>query len=156
MLAEMKDSLSELGVDSVTSYSWNDGTWNRINDETKQELVYPEWGNIWLGIQDHYRDAAKEIGATFFSNLTVGWDANARYPKKECQRVVRNSNLPDFERLARSVKLWTDVNIESPMPKLITVNSWNEWAEGSYLEPDTHFKFDYLDAIRRVFGPNEK
>ena len=151
MLAEMKDSLSELGVDSVTSYNWNDGTWDRINDETKQELVYPEWGNAWLGIQDHYRDAAKKIGATFFPNLTIGWDTNARYPKTELRRIVRNSNPADFERFAHSVKSWVDANIESTMPKLITVNSWNEWTEGSYLEPDDHFGYRYLNAVRNIF-----
>ena len=39
------------------------------------------------------------------------------------------------------------------VPKLITINSWNEWTEGSYLEPDQHFGFGYLEAIRRVFCP---
>lgn len=156
MLTEMKDSLSGLGVDSVTSYSWNDGTWDRINDKTRPELVYPKWGEMWLGIQDGYRDAAKGIGATFFPNLTIGWDTNARYPANEVRRIVRNSNPVDFERFARCIKSWTDSNMEAPMPKLITVNSWNEWTEGSYLEPDTHFKFGYLDAVRRVFVSDGK
>ena len=36
-------------------------------------------------------------------------------------------------------------------PKLITVNSWNEWTEGSYLEPDTKWGFGYLEAVKKVF-----
>lgn len=28
--------------------------------------------------------------------------------------------------------------------------AWNEWGEGSYLEPDTEFKFEYLEAIKRI------
>ena len=41
-----------------------------------------------------------------------------------------------------------------PAP-LITVNSWNEWTEGSYLLPDDLYGYGYLEAIRRVFLEEE-
>jgi hypothetical protein len=34
---------------------------------------------------------------------------------------------------------------------LITLNSWNEWTETSYLEPDDLYGYGYLEAVRRVF-----
>ena len=36
------------------------------------------------------------------------------------------------------------------MPKLITVNSWNEWTEGSYLEPDTGKGFSAMEIKKRI------
>jgi Glycosyltransferase WbsX len=36
--------------------------------------------------------------------------------------------------------------------RVLTVNSWNEWTEGSYIEPDTVHGTKYLEAIRDVFG----
>ena len=36
-------------------------------------------------------------------------------------------------------------------PKILTINAWNEWTEGSYLEPDTVHGMSYLNAIRNVF-----
>ena len=32
------------------------------------------------------------------------------------------------------------------------VNCWNEWTEGSYLEPDTVHEMQYLQAVKDVFG----
>ena len=95
---------------------------------------------------------AKALGAVYFPNLTVGWDTNARYPMTETRRIVRNSNPVDFECFARHVKSWADANIPANMPKLITVNSWNEWTEGTYLEPDDRFGYGYLNALWNVFG----
>ena len=49
--------------------------------------------------------------------------------------------------LACSKRLWHNPD----QPPLITINAWNEWAEGSYLEPDTEFKYGFLKAVKRVF-----
>ncbi|MEA2068441.1 MAG: glycoside hydrolase family 99-like domain-containing protein, partial [Verrucomicrobiota bacterium] len=38
----------------------------------------------------------------------------------------------------------------------VTINAWNEWTEGSYLEPDTKNGMGYLEAIRDVFGTKKK
>ena len=138
----MREGLVALKVDSTTSYNWTDNTWDRMNDETQPELDYGEWGE---------QKALKEIGMTYFPNLSVGWDTNARYPKSETRRIVRNSSPEKFERFARRVKAWADANLQEPLPKLITVNSWNEWTEGAYLEPDDRFGYGYLEALRKVF-----
>ncbi len=36
-------------------------------------------------------------------------------------------------------------------PKIIYINAWNEWVEGSYLLPDKLNGFGYLEAVRKVF-----
>jgi hypothetical protein len=43
-----------------------------------------------------------------------------------------------------------------PKHKILTINSWNEWTEGSYLEPDTRNKYEYLNQISKVFGKPQK
>ncbi|WP_300285443.1 glycoside hydrolase family 99-like domain-containing protein, partial [uncultured Alistipes sp.] len=36
-------------------------------------------------------------------------------------------------------------------PRILNINSWNEWTEGSYIEPDTVNGTGYLEAVRAVF-----
>jgi len=36
--------------------------------------------------------------------------------------------------------------------KLITINAWNEWVEGSYLLPDMQNGFGYLKAVKEVMS----
>lgn len=47
---------------------------------------------------------------------------------------------------------YTHPNLKVP---LITVNSWNEWTETSYLQPDNVYGYGYLEAIKRVFVEEE-
>lgn len=45
-----------------------------------------------------------------------------------------------------------DARAPKAQPKILSINAWNEWTEGSYLEPDVVNGYAYLEAIRRVFG----
>ena len=57
-----------------------------------------------------------------------------------------------FEKALRDVKDWCDRNTPAGYPKLISVNAWNEWIEGSYLEPDEKYGMGYLEAIHKVMN----
>ncbi len=37
---------------------------------------------------------------------------------------------------------------------LLFINAWNEWAEGTYLEPDKKLKFQYLEAVEKALRNN--
>ncbi len=41
---------------------------------------------------------------------------------------------------------------ERDLRKFVTVEAWNEWLEGSYVEPSTQWGTSYLEAIRDIFG----
>ena len=139
-------------TDSMTIYNWLYRSWGRVNDKTKPMLTYHEWGEMALESFDVAKKAVEAHGAVYFPHISVGWDTNARYPKGAERPFVKGSNPQDFERFARATREWADRNIPAGQPRLITVNSWNEWTEGTYLEPDSTFGYGYLNALWRVFG----
>ena len=131
-----------LGIDSATIYNfvhWADPAGNPD---------YADWAKRGAG----RFDAAKGMGfKMYFPHASAGWDTNPRFPKGSVQPTVMNSTPAKFEEALRRARDWSDRNTPSGAPHLITVNSWNEWTEGSYLEPDTINGFGYLEAVRRVF-----
>lgn len=145
------DLPQDLGIDSLTLYNWTYRCPEMFPEKVEDEVDYETWGRLSLKNLDAARKLAEGLGIVFYPNLTCGWDTNARYPVTNRTPVVHNCNPASFERMAKSVRDWADRNLPPNAPRLITVNSWNEWTEGSYLEPDDRFGFGYLDALKRVF-----
>jgi Glycosyltransferase WbsX len=55
-----------------------------------------------------------------------------------------------FEAALREARSYLDRNPSAK--RILTLNAWNEWTEGSYLEPDTVNGMSYLGAIKQVFN----
>lgn len=84
-----------------------------------------------------------------FPCVSIGWDDTPRFPAKGIKDVVHYNNTPEsFAMLLLKAKEYADSHPEQP--RLITINAWNEWVEGSYLLPDMQHGFGYLEAVKEV------
>jgi len=62
---------------------------------------------------------------------------------------VLGGNTPErFKDALHALKQFLD----SRHQRILNINAWNEWTEGSYLEPDTVNGLRYLEAVKEVFG----
>jgi hypothetical protein len=76
------------------------------------------------------------------------WDNT---PRKGRKGLVLADSTPELfeEHLKDAVSALGDRDDDH---KLVFVKSWNEWAEGNHLEPDTKWGLQYLQALKRVVG----
>ena len=67
--------------------------------------------------------------------------------------MVENNTPENFKSACEKIKALTDDSMKKGIMKapFITVNSWNEWTETSYLQPDDLYGYGYLEAIKEVF-----
>jgi Glycosyltransferase WbsX len=62
---------------------------------------------------------------------------------------VRNNTPAQVQQALERAKAYVDHHPDQA--PLVTINSWNEWTETSYLQPDDLYGYGYLEAVRRVF-----
>ena len=150
--AELLDFLS---FTSTTSYVWI----HHVGLDKFPETEYQEVQDKYFSYCDQY---VKTIKQPYYPNVTMGWDATPRCSQKvsfgnlgyPCMAIMKNNTPENFRNALQISKDWIGKNLKSN--KILTINSWNEWTEGSMLEPEREFGYSYLEAIKSVFGAKTK
>lgn len=65
--------------------------------------------------------------------------------------ILQGSSPEEFERWLKFAAEETNARF-SGEERLLFINAWNEWAEGTHLEPDQRWGRRYLESIRNVLG----
>ncbi len=149
---DLKTLLERLHVDTTTSYVW-------IHHAELSKFPVTEYDELATAYETYRSTAAEELGKPYFPNVSVGWDASPRACQSDIYTkatypfmpVVQGNTPGRFGEALCSAKEFLDSST-GLKTKLLTINSWNEWTEGSYLEPDVEHQSAYLDQIREVFG----
>ena len=133
------DAVRLLGFDSISHYQFVHFVplWKNKSYDDMFDIVDREWAEI-----------DKNSTAVYYPHVSVGWNNDPRF--RTTERGTLTDNTPEnIEKMLRKAKKYLDDHPDRA--RLITVNSWNEWTESSYLEPDTKYGYGYLDAIKKVF-----
>ncbi|MCA9430825.1 MAG: glycoside hydrolase family 99-like domain-containing protein, partial [Candidatus Omnitrophica bacterium] len=142
--------IHELGFDSVTSYVW-------VHHVPLNEFPLTPYRTVFEKYMDYCHRAGTKYDLPYYPNATVGWDSsprtdqegqfiNAGYPYTP---IMSGSTPEAFEESLFALRDYLETQPRDQ--RILTVNSWNEWTEGSYLEPDTRHGMKYLEAIQTVF-----
>jgi hypothetical protein len=145
---------SMLGLDSVTSYVWM----HYLGLETFPATDYRQ---VLTKVLQKWRRFEREFPVVYYPNVTMGWDTSPRTVQSDKYMnggypymPILSGNTPvAFQEALLQVK--TFLERRPPSERIVTINAWNEWTEGSYLEPDGVHGMAYLAAIKEAFYGDE-
>lgn len=86
---------------------------------------------------------------TWFRGAMLSWDNTAR--RKVSSNIFYNSSPEEYEKWLIGLVDYTR-KFNSEENQLIFINAWNEWAEGTHLEPDQKYGHAYLKATQRALN----
>ena len=131
--------------DAFTGYSYAGLTtrtpWSRPGSAPYSEMV-----ELLPSYWREMHAAAKP----FLTSTQAGWDNLPRthghgHPQHRWART--NNTIALFEQTLSEGK----AQVKPDFPFFL-IEAWNEWGEGSYIEPSKKFGFGHMEAIRRVFA----
>jgi hypothetical protein len=81
-----------------------------------------------------------------FPTVYPNWDNT---PRSSYNGYVLLNSSPELFRIHMQEAV-DQVIGRAPEKRIVFIKSWNEWAEGNYLEPDQQFGTAYLQVIREI------
>jgi hypothetical protein len=148
--ADTPKLIKDLGFDSVTSYVWI------------HHVGLPQLQTDYNFVRDAYfkywESTESQFSVPYYPNVTMGWDSSPRADQRDKFENVGypfmntiSGNTP--ERFQEALEMTKNRLLQKKGgPRILNINCWNEWTEGSYLEPDKVNGMKYLEAVKAVFG----
>ncbi len=81
-----------------------------------------------------------------YPSIFPNWDHSPRSGRSG--HIFINSNPRVFKKHVKEIL--ESVRHKKPEQQIIFIRSWNEWAEGNYMEPDLKFGRGYLEALKEA------
>lgn len=109
------------------------------------------YAELDLGYQDHWQWMAENASGLYIVPMTSGWDKRAWGGSKDPMHDNSVSTQIEFGRHLQSAREFMNRNPERTQ-SMGVICCWNEFGEGSYIEPTKMHGFRYLEEVKRVFG----
>lgn len=132
-----KNTIEKMGFSSITHYQFTHFT-----------NVARDYADILVDVKLEWDYIEKEYDIPYFPHISVGWDNNPRFIETNGGQMT-GTEPSEIQKGFQMAKDFLDSHPN--LTPLITINSWNEWTETSYLEPDDLYGYGYLNAVKNVF-----
>lgn len=99
----------------------------------------------YLSVPDE--DSLPDVYPTIIS----GYD---RSPRSGREAIIYYNYTPDLFK-KHVAQIINSVSNKPEEERIVFLKSWNEWAEGNYVEPDTKYGKGYINALREILKSEE-
>jgi len=142
-------SPEEYGFDAAMEFPPHTAT-SGINNH-KVDIINKNFEGKVYDYKEVVDNACKVVEPDYkkFRTAMLSWDNTAR--KQDNSHIFNNFSISQYKKwishLSSSV-LENDKYADDE--KIVFINAWNEWAEGTHLEPDRKFGYNYLQSTYDV------
>lgn len=129
-----------------TMYLTNGIGCEKVSDGYKQKFDLMNYDKYWSTILERKID--KDSFKTYLGAF-LDWDNSARVEGKS-PLIFTGASPEKFSfYLSQQIKRSIEINND-----YLFINAWNEWGEGTYLEPDKKYEFQYLESVKKALENN--
>ncbi|WP_319077462.1 glycosyltransferase WbsX family protein [Enterobacter cloacae] len=152
-----ESDIAEYGLDAVVNSRGmfkNRTFLEKVRDKLIQKKIIPE---KWFSPRKYsYAKLSKGFnsGVTSDNVLPViipRWDSTIRHGKNGW--LLQGANPENFKKHIQDVK--SILEKRKPEKRIVILKSWNEWAEGNFIEPDNYYGKTYLEIIKQELTCND-
>jgi len=136
----------DIGFDAAIEYPPHNVRAVKIND--KVNLFDPNFqGNIF-SYSEMVKGALERPAPDYklFRGVMPDWDCT---PRRRDPDIFIGGSPEKYQRWLEGACIYTQRHLPTE-ERFIFINAWNEWAEGTYLEPDRRYGYAYLQATREA------
>ena len=144
-LSIIKTHAKDSGYSGFSAYNYHQGP---LTPDNTSSHSYKE---LDQGYRTHWQRFAQKGNLPLIVPMTSGWDKRPWGGSKDPAHDNSLSTPDEFGKHLEAAKSFMDAN-----PTLTkhtgVICCWNEFGEGSYIEPTKKDGFSYLEKVKKVFG----
>lgn len=136
------------GYNALSAYNYHNGSSGKYIPNAPVSHSYEE---LDTGYREHWNWILKNSPLPYIVPMTSGWDKRPWGGSKDSLHDNSISSPESFEQHLRAGKALMD-KYPGKSIKTGVICCWNEFGEGSYIEPTKKDGFSYLEKVKKVFG----
>jgi len=120
------------GADFDAPYEWHGGY------SLPYDIMVQHYETMW-------RTISRTVHLPYLLPIGTNWDSRPRHGSRAA--VITGKTPEKFRVMCENSRKYIDKRLN-----MAIIEAWNEWGEGSFLEPDREWGFAFLDVVREVFS----